>query len=319
MSTYSVDGYLAALAIREVRTLLVEGRDDKRFLLRVMHELIDRGLWTGNDLDVDTAEMLRGDAVPMGNRHLVELTHTRARVEGLPLAALVDREFRDFIFDPPLSDSQTGHNVIDESLFWTRGHSIENYAIDVNVFNAFLRDQFPEYVTGQDLAACGEGFEDVVTHAVALTLAAREERILEKLGGVVKHRHWTPSDIGRVRVDIESVVDVLRRRNIGEERLDSFRRGWQRWQEALVGVPFAIVCRVGHGHLSWEVAWSGVGALLRERGAARHVVDGVAAGYAEAKWRHASSVMARRIVWDGADILSGIWRWVIEGHQPTAA
>jgi hypothetical protein len=132
MPMYSSKGYPKAVTMRSNRTLLVEGRNDKATVKRLFLELLNNSQIKEDDLLIDTAEDLL-DASG-GNRGRVEAMH--ARVGGSSkFASLVDREFRDFDMKG-VRDLNPAHREVPINLFWTRGHSIENYLSDIDVFVA---------------------------------------------------------------------------------------------------------------------------------------------------------------------------------------
>src|SRR5690242_4673856 len=126
MSSYSPIGYVNAVSIRNTRTLLVEGRTDKSVVVRLMIELRNQKLLNADNLVIDTADDIQNvPGARLGNREKVEYIH--AQIAGFQrFAGLVDREFRDFDLAVP-ADHAPHHRVVPQNLFWTRGHSIENY------------------------------------------------------------------------------------------------------------------------------------------------------------------------------------------------
>ena len=126
--------------MRTGRTLLVEGPSDKAIIARLVIELRNRNLLNSDNLVIDTA-----DDIPTaqgGNRQRVENLH--AQIGGSPrFAGLVDREFRDFDLAIP-ADYAPYHRVVPQNLFWTRGHSIENYFITLGFVVATLEQHHPE-------------------------------------------------------------------------------------------------------------------------------------------------------------------------------
>src|SRR5262245_16754091 len=99
MSNYTINGYLAALQLRETcRTLLVEGPLDRMFIERLLHELTTRERCKRDTLTVDTVDIVKAEG--NGARVLVELLHATTSAPRTQFGGLVDREYRHFTFTP---------------------------------------------------------------------------------------------------------------------------------------------------------------------------------------------------------------------------
>ena len=290
MAYYSIEGYLAALALRTKLTILVEGTTDKKVISRLLAE--DR-LVSADERGaalVDSVEIIRPRNGAPSNREMVELLHCHATVRGLEVVGLVDREFRYFGVDTGLKDEVRVHHVPALRLVWTRGHSIENYFFSESVVVGFLRQFFPEFVRAEDEEAiCGE-FRRIVRWAAALGAAALECRVLARCGGLLGVDSWEFDSTRQISLNVPGIVEKLLERGVAhdtakdlQDRIVQLVRGpfgrceWEdlRWY-----------C---HGHIGFSAIWTGTAAVLRTRGRQDNFVSDVALGHAEDKLRYASS------------------------------
>ena len=103
----------------------------RRAMHRLLLALVGDRYPQDSGIVIDSAEMIRECEGVFSNREKVEYIHALA-ADHAKLAGWVDREFRMFAVGPSIVNELKGHNVLDASLFWTRGHSIENYFFDGN-------------------------------------------------------------------------------------------------------------------------------------------------------------------------------------------
>jgi hypothetical protein len=128
---FTPEEYLKYLEIDDLsRHILVEGRDDKRIFELLLRELCHTD--EKSQILVDSAEAFV-ECHPE-NRETVEDICNKITGEAYSdrLVAFVDREFREFDF-PQLLDRVDGHKISGQ-LVWSRGHSIENYFFDFDIF-----------------------------------------------------------------------------------------------------------------------------------------------------------------------------------------
>jgi hypothetical protein len=307
MSSYTIDGYVAALKLREKRTVLVEGSDDKKFIARIAFEFAELGRAQKLPFVVDTAELVRAEGPAIGNRTLVEAIHVKAGPEGCLLVCIVDREFREFSIGDSVQDVCTQHVVSGETLFWTRGHSVENYYFESRLFVAFLKRQFAEQIDLAALRSCEREFVGLVLWAAAVSLGVREMELIERSSGAMRVGHWDADGAGRVRLNIDAYSASLLSRGVESERVSELAERIAYYYEVVSKSDPSVVTRAAHGHLSWEILWSGMGAMLQALGAQKAAVEGVAYGYEDAKRRSCNDVLAHRVTSNSGDVLPGVW------------
>jgi hypothetical protein len=195
---------------------------------------------------------------------------------------------------------------------------MENYFFEPEFFLAFIKSQFPEHVDIDSLRACDTAFESIMRWAAAVGLALNDNRLLRRSFGIGKYSHWGLAAAGEWQLDIAAYCSALQRRGVeraAQERLAVSIE--QRWRDFKPGDETMRL--VAHGHVAWESIWCGLAAVLLDRGASRAVVEGVAYGYSEAKLRFAADILARRIGTAAAEVVPGLWLWLLDPTETNRA
>ena len=169
------EAYLLSLRLLKQRRLIVEGIDDWAVMDTLMKELKRTGQLQ-EVIPVDSAENVASPiGLTLGNREKVEMLC--ARLKNAPEAAhvvgFVDREYRGFQFDHGIQDTLGSHRV-QERVLWTRGHSIENYFFDFQLFSEAVLHYSKATERYAALTHLHSSFSSVIRTACALALAARD-------------------------------------------------------------------------------------------------------------------------------------------------
>lgn len=262
MLPYSPESYISTLRFRQGRTILVEGRWDRLLILSLIHCLQGHGVTQVRDIEVDTAEVLQSVGMASGNREKVEYYHDLAFSQNLRLAAMVDREYRDFGFCPRVEDMSNTHRVIEGSLFWTRGHSIENYFIEIrNVINILATQFLSELPPDYDMALA-RYFVQIVYSTSIVTLAARHAGLLKRFEGISTPQFWIIDESGDIRIQISIIESLLRDRGIDDSALQMFKSGFDCYYESVPSSLPALHRWVAHGHIGMQMIWAGVAKVI---------------------------------------------------------
>jgi len=295
MSAHSPDGYLALLRMRGQRTLLVEGRADRDFCRRLVAELSrTRRLGTGRIL-IDMADNVRGGGCPAGARERVEYVHSRTRGRGYAFAGLVDREYRRFRLHPDVVDEIGGHLVLDDSLFWTRGHSVENYLMTPGAALAFIRVWLPRLMTASLEEEVSAVFEDVMTWTASVCISLHEHGVLGRASGAVTPAMWIEVKQRSVRFDTPQFTQVLMARGVTIETAESIRTRAEAARLAMDSARGSVESRwLAHGSVGTEFMWAGIAAIGIGLGAEPNEIEAVATGHIETKARVAADDWVNR-------------------------
>ena len=306
MSSYSSGGYLIALQQRSARTLLVEGKDDKAIIARVQQEIVADAHAPNVNFVIDTCDIAKCSG--SGMRDAVEAIHASAVAQGIPLAALVDREFREFeLTDNSTRDILDCHHVLSSNMYWTRGHSIENYFLDVRFIVSFLKFQFPENLPGSLITAVTDHFDSVIVEAAVASLSARDAGLLSKTSGVCRPSHWRRDNF-KPKLSDDAIAERFAVRAATPEQVAEFLTKMKFYRSSLHGLP--RLCQwLSHGHFGRELTWTAVASLAEENGFSTTDVDAIGTGFKDPKLRHDADLWARLIVGNSTESPMSLWRW----------
>ncbi|MGH7244114.1 MAG: hypothetical protein ACREJD_11925 [Phycisphaerales bacterium] len=284
MSTYSIPGYVAVAVIRSSATILTEGPTDSKTIKQLIGEVASR-LKRKIAISVDSAAIIRSPKATLGNREKVEEIHRLAGPTSRDkLACWVDREHRNFAVAAELRDELPHHNVVDKSLFWTRGHSVENYFLHAPYFESFLRIRLPDIQPPEVLERCGVVLQSATRCSAGLCIAASECSCLDRMRGLVQVSDWQING-SDASLDPATLYDRLHHRGIDRPLADKmFQRAAE--VEALNARPAGTHTQVGQGHLMLELLWAAIGAALLSAGIGEDEISRVAAGFWDEKRAH---------------------------------
>lgn len=278
----TIDGYIAKLAMRSRRTILIEGRDDLECIQAVGRQLAV-ALEKHIDLIVDSAEFLNSPpGVILSNREKVEAIHA-AFPDRQKFAALVDREFRQFDFTQKDPDLVSAHRVENETCFWTRGHSIENYFFSPQYFTRFLSIWVPQLFSWEDAEELERQFPDLLSQTAALSVAAFQTNTIGKCKGLPTRQMW--KIVGNaLELDIEKFIEALQLRAVSEATLlklrtifDQFRSMHSNYTDCLRWCT--------HGHIGSAFIWAAVAKLLEGKVDIVDTINDIERGQASLKRR----------------------------------
>lgn len=309
--SFSIGGYLALLKMKRMPVLLVEGKVDKQIASRVIHEFEDRQMLSPGSVQVDTSDMVDGREASIDGRQLVEHIHDQASFEGLRVGALVDREFREFEIGEQASDQLCCHKIINQTLFWTRGHSIENYFFQEKYFLSYLKHHYPEHLNLSSLDLVRKYLPSILLWAAALSISLFKAEVVMRSAGIAKLNLWVIHHDGRIELDLAGIAQELERRHapIGTgERVTCLARKYVALFQA--SSPGELIQWINHGHLGFEWAWAGVGRVLQGCGVHESTLDQIANGQNEQKIRKAADTWANEIVEGTAVSPDALWAWV---------
>lgn len=264
MSRYSLGGYVAALRIRSKPTLLVEGVTEQFIVSRVLHEVDSGGIPLRDAVLIDRAEIVKPPEGGgwSGNRIIVEEVHAYASAQGAELTALVDREYRGFNLEGTPHDSLGSHHVPGGGLFWTRGHSIENYFFDHSFVGDFLKHRLPHVVSAEQIQSIEEGASEAMTWICAIAIAANQCGLLQRIGGTPAPTHWAFDPNGKPSLNIDRIRGCLVSRRVEVEDAQRLGEQCRTIQADLTRCPSHTVRWLTHGHVGTYGFWSFVTAVL---------------------------------------------------------
>jgi hypothetical protein len=254
MPAYDVAAYIMKLRITNTPVLLVEGSNDKRAFLRLLEHFNHSQVGTiTNKLVIDTAEMLKSP--PPGNRAKVETVcaNLGANEDFNHFVAFVDRELREFSVDE-LEDAIGDHRVVGR-LVWSRGHSMENYFFDPEVFreaalSTTVIDGFAEAID-----AYRANFHSALRIACSVSLAALEHDALRYAAGAIHMDVVSNGEVGAI-LDVERwEINLLKSTRSNRELVSSIVESFEIWERRLAEADLEFLRWMSHGHIGLTVLW----------------------------------------------------------------
>jgi len=187
---YDIPQYIASVKMSRKNRVLVEGKDDKSHVKNLLFTILGK-----NKIKVDTAEAIKGDCGVTAKNNKAKLDKIHKYCSGDEgydnLYFLCDREFGKFDIDDKIVDLMSSHEN-DGNLYWTLGHSFENYFIENGLVSEAYR-----YLTGSEFKdEAIRLFKGVLPEALkivaAISLAAKE---IDKSTYPIGVIHWSDFEI----------------------------------------------------------------------------------------------------------------------------
>lgn len=184
MSKYKdISSYRLAIKIRSHKTILVEGVSDKSIL---SHFLLSKNHQDNQcpDYFIDDVSIVKGDEALSGLGNKSKALTIIGNINNEKLSGMVDREW-DNIDLSNLDDSQfvqNGNNV-----YFTKGHSIENYWFDVDASISFLIRSFPTTIDQAFLKCVEDNFPSILRFAAAFSLTAKDAAVINRATELISY------------------------------------------------------------------------------------------------------------------------------------
>ncbi len=296
MLRYTANGYIAAILIRKYRTLLVEGIDDTKILSRLLLELNSVTSRSQSDLVIDSAELIEECNGVVSNREKVEYIHSLVSDHD-KLGAWVDREFRLFAVDHVIKDEVGGHNVLFTSLFWTRGHSVENYFFDKRIVISYLEQLYPEHLPSTYRQSIETVIDELTRYAASLSIAAKDLSLISRMNDLLNTGHWVVGAGMKIMLDDAALKLSLCQRGVDSKQADRYIERVRTLHKICLCTDTEVCRWIAHGHIGSSVVWSGVAATLAYCGMKEGSVIGkISHGDRDMKYRCASDIWSKATV-----------------------
>ncbi|NQE36646.1 DUF4435 domain-containing protein [Microcoleus asticus] len=273
---YTPETYQNYLKISNGKHLLVEGKNDKEFFNLLIYELnkINKTRSRPKVL-IDSVCEIKVEGIS-GNRAQVEFICQMIESKSLAdkclankLVGFVDREFREFEYDPVFRDNRPEH-VVQGRLVWSRGHSIENYFFDSSILEDLLISISSNNLNLELFYTALEKFQSVINATIrlacAVSLAAKECGKIDKIKD--RRIEWEFITINNQEENmsrnvifnfeqwINHLVDNKKDRNkviIEKDEVNSLYNSYKSWNQKIKNVDLSLVKWLCHGHISMEL------------------------------------------------------------------
>lgn len=247
-----IQDYRVQIMVSMNKHILVEGKDDRNILLRLLNKLSEAGIISGR-FDVDTAEDLESPlAQAIGNREKVEevCSGLGQDVAGR-FVGFVDREFRGFNLSADTVTDEIAAHLVKGYLLWSRGHSIENYLLDFRTLSHAIQSSTITHEYSLALSRLERVYPDVLRLACAIGLAARDAN---KLGAVRDCIRWQELRLTpHVHLDQEAWISHMIEKHPKVDA-SALYMGIEEWEARLEACEDDIVCWLCDGHTGMAVS-----------------------------------------------------------------
>jgi hypothetical protein len=248
---YRLGEYLKYLDMDSAtRHVLVEGRDDRRALSILFVHLLRRS--DRVSISIDIAERLIELAGE--NRKIVE--HVSAMIEHVEYShrfvGFSDREFRGFDWAPQLHDHIQEHRV-NNRLVWSRGHSIENYFLEVDTLREALIEACPDgfWIVS---AEYNELFDSLICMACAIGLAAKDINRLNRIRPTI-HPSILMIEEHNLEIDFDTwETDLVR--NLSEDKIECLFERYRHWNTLIKDAEIDLLRWMCDGHIAHRLVWA---------------------------------------------------------------
>jgi hypothetical protein len=266
MAKLTPAGYRLYIRNSKKKHILVEGKTDK-----VAFDYIKTSLKINEDIEVESAENLvkfediNGNVLAIGNREkvesisqsIVEQSHNYEISGKVPYAnkyvGFADREMRDFIIGDSIQDALNSHKVLNR-LVWSRGHSIENYLLDLKLLSEPFNIFSPEYsIKSHEL------LEAVWISMLRLSCAASLTAIeTEKLSLITNTINWEILEIDppHIQLNTDHWKQKLIGSNLLEDNVNEIIERFIFWSGIFDTVGLPLLRWICHGHIVFNILWN---------------------------------------------------------------
>ncbi|HEJ7892232.1 TPA: DUF4435 domain-containing protein [Serratia liquefaciens] len=235
--TYTIDSYITSLTMSSKKRILVEGRHDRLHLYQLIYKFNPH-----SKVMIDTAQDIKASdrSMAKNNRLKIEAIHSRVK-NNKNVWFLCDREFREFDVNGKIDDLLNSH-FCDNSLYWTLGHSLENYFFNVDI----IADAFQYLSPSEYKFKAIELFKEVIYSSFELlavvSLSAKE---IDKAGLPCALIDW------RDLVIFDSKVTLKRREKyeeIDEYCVNEFFKAFEIFMPIVISSDNSVYPKIIRGH-----------------------------------------------------------------------
>jgi len=308
---YSLNGYLNAILRRSGKTILVEGDSDRIVLSKLKHELVKPEF----EPAIDCIKLISNEPSlsTLGNKakilKIIEAANELTKAEDIlnKLSALVDREW-DYVNQDAFDRNELNSPPHQQSLFFTHGHSIENYSFHYEFIKDFMVLQYSEVLPQSFFQTLAIRFGAVVCFAYAYSHTLRNLNVISRSEGLLAYDdlNWVDESYQLNESFINKAS--LRTINIGLEELAEINSiASNKENITLFGDLYRLL---SHGHLGSEAIWCCVANLIFSSISCPRTAKEVERGHRDSKLRFASDFISRKLTPPQRSPLDNLIGWL---------
>lgn len=240
--SYNYSQYITKAMMSSKQTILVEGRHDKAHLKNLISKLFDSD--QRKMIAIDTAEQIKGESKQTCKNNRVKITNIYERsllaINVDNLFFLCDREFDNFSFDKIISDIFIENN---SSLYFTAGHSFENYFLTESTIVDALSCQTVSEFKPEAIDIFKNNFSNIFEIISCITLTARDLGISSYPSGTI---YWDSFKTSNEEI-IFDLNDWSSLGSLDPKRL-SFRDKYNEHKPLVIATDTSVRISISRGH-----------------------------------------------------------------------
>lgn len=240
--SYNYSQYITKAMMSSKQIILVEGRHDKAHLKNLISKLFDSN--QKKIISIDTAEQIKGESKQTCKNNRAKITdiyqHSLSTKNVDNLFFLCDREFDNFSFGKTISDVFIENN---SSLYFTAGHSFENYFLTESTIIDALSCQTVSEFKPEAIEIFRDNFSTIFEIISCITLTARDLGISSYPSGTI---HWDSfkTSNGEIIFDLN---DWSSFRSLDTKRL-SFKDKYDEHKPLVRATDTSVRISISRGH-----------------------------------------------------------------------
>jgi len=179
-------------------------------------------------------------------------------------------------------------------LFWTRGHSVENYFFVIESVQRYLEITYASILPVSYRDMIDAAFYPLMMQAFAFSLAAHEATAISKSDRIIELQNWSFDAAGQPCLDIAQVTAALSARAATAGRTALFESSYLAHLAAVPSLSLPFLRWISHGHLGSQVLWSGIAYLFSHHGFDTDSVEQLWRGQNDSKCKIIADLWAQR-------------------------
>ena len=254
MITYPIEALPNFLAMSRNHYLFVEGDDDKTFF----NLLLDEYQLRSNKHLVQIVVLQPDELIRfhyMGKQEQVEeiCKFVKDLEVAQKLAGFVDREFRFFEITDQIIDNQQEH-FVEDRLVYSRGHSIENYLLEINCLRSSLRDIADVDNFNSVFELYKSIFESVIRLTCSLTLLTQTHTPWNK---IVSSIDWKCFQLESSVIDLDLSIwkTKLQSRGYDTLQIKTILSDLEKHRYTVQNTNKVTILWYTHGHITFDLSF----------------------------------------------------------------
>lgn len=242
--------------------LICEGESDKRILDRILNESRISGKCTSMEVSVESIQGMVKDKSGLGNKDCVIrcidiIPHKTSTIYGL-----IDREFNKF--DIKMTKDNFRKYKYSEEIYFTRGHSIENYFFEKGIIKRAILDVYSGRIDYKYISEASNYIEEAMRWGLCLSLYFYHRSLLAKTKeGFFDLNCWIfDESINQLTPNFAEIRKKLTSRGVSETVCDRLEIYSRLKYMSISSANYSTVKWMTHGHIGYSSLFSAFGSII---------------------------------------------------------